>query len=335
MASRIRPDRLERLTNLVLVLLRTNRPLSLREIGATVAGYPIEAAALRQAFERDKRVLRENGIPLTLERPEAADDQVGYRILPEHYYLPDLDLTPDEQLALGFALAAVRLEGGGGRDALAKLGSPEVPDLPPVAVLPSLPALGPLQEAVRRRSAVAFGYHGRERDVEPYGLCFRAGSWYLVGNDRTAGNAGELRTYRVDRIAGGEVTTGPEGAFVPPEDLYVRELVRYVPWRAHGGEATDVVVDVDAREARPAVDLVGSASVIRRSPTGDVRLQFAVGDEEGFVSWLVGLGDAAVVVSPAALRDRVVARLELLAAGPSARRPAGPDRGAAAGRGDR
>lgn len=286
--------------------------MSLREIGATVAGYPAEPGALRQAFERDKRVLRDNGIPLTMERPEGSDDQVGYRILPEHYYLPDLDLTAEEQLALGFALAAVRVEGAGATDALGKLGSPDVPDLPPVAVLPALPALAPLQEAVRRRATVRFTYNGRARQVEPYGLCFRAGAWYLVGRDAsvtaTAADA-DLRTFRVDRVDDGTIAAGAEGAFEVPERLDLRALVRFVPWRSGEGEATEVVVDVDPREARAATDLVGAGAVEPRPAGPGVRLRFAVGDEEGFVRWLVGLGDAAVIVSPTHLRERVVARL--------------------------
>jgi proteasome accessory factor B len=327
-APRITSDRLERLTNLVLVLLHTNRPLPLREIASTVSGYPEDPVALRQAFERDKRVLRENGIPLTMERPEGADYQVGYRILPEHYYLPELDLTADEQLALGFALAAVRIEGAGSaRDAFGKLGLPDVPDLPPVAVLPSLPALGTLQDCVRRRCRVSFSYRGRLREVESYGLCFRSGAWYLVGRDATVSNgkagatasggpggSDDLRTFRVDRIEG-EVAAAAAGSFEPPADLDLRELVRFVPWQSHGAEATEVVVDVDHREARAALDLAGPGAEEPRPEGHGVRLRFAVGDEEAFVSWLVGLGDAAVLVSPATLRQRVVRRLEEIAAG--------------------
>jgi proteasome accessory factor B len=313
-ANEIRPDRLERLTNLVLVLLRTNRPLPLREIAATVAGYPDEPTALRQAFERDKKVLRQNGIPLTMERVPGTEYQVGYRILPEHYYLPDLGLTADEQLALSFALAAVRLEGGGpARGALGKLGLPDVPDLPPVAVFPSLPALGVLQDAVRRRSPVVFAYRGRRRDVEGYGLCFRSGAWYLVGRDLAAK---DMRTFRVDRIEG-DVTAGTPASYEVPEGLDLRELVRFVPWQSGGEETTEVVVDVDAPEARAALDLAGAGAEEPR-PAGaggraGVRLRFKVGDEDAFVSWLVGLGDAAVLVSPEPLRARVVERLRGLA----------------------
>jgi proteasome accessory factor B len=313
-SGELRPDRLERLTNLVLALLHTNRPLPLREIADTVSGYPSEPAALRQAFERDKRVLRQNGIPLTMERPEGADFQVGYRILPEHYYLPDLGLTADEQLALSFALAAVRLEGGTSADAFGKLGLPEVPSLPPVAVFPSLPALGALQEAVRRRARVAFGYRGRVREVEGYGLCFRSGAWYLVGRDAGAGR-GELRTFRVDRVEG-EVSAGEPGSFEVPEGLDLREMVRFVPWQAQGAEATEVVVDVDATEARGAAELAGAGAPEPLPGGAGVRLRFRVGDEEAFVAWLVGLGDAAVLVAPERLRAQVVERLRELAGVP-------------------
>jgi proteasome accessory factor B len=335
-ATQIQSDRLERLTNLVLALLHTNRPLPLREIATTVAGYPDEPTALRQAFERDKKVLRQNGIPLTMERLRGTDSQVGYRILPEHYYLPDLALTADEQLALSFALAAVRLEGGGpARGALGKLGLPEVPDLPPVAVFPSLPALGILQDAVRRRSAVTFGYRGRAREVEGYGLCFRSGAWYLVGRDLGAGRSaagdgrGDLRTFRVDRIEG-DVVAGSSRSYEVPEGLDLRELVRFVPWQSGGEDTTEVVVDVDAPEARAALDLAGAGAEEPR-PVGagpGVRLRVKVGDEEAFVSWLVGLGDAAVLVSPERLRERVVDRLRQLA-GP------GPGPGAGTGAGAR
>jgi len=46
-------DRLERVTDLVLVLLETQQPLTLDAIAHQVPGYPAEHAARRQAFERD------------------------------------------------------------------------------------------------------------------------------------------------------------------------------------------------------------------------------------------------------------------------------------------
>ncbi len=329
----LRANRLERITNLVLALLDTPRPLSLREIGDVVAGYPAEQGALRQAFERDKRPLRDGGIPVAVERI-GGEDQVGYKILAEDYYLPDLGLEPAEEQALAFAVAAVRIEGDLGRDVLAKLGTRGPGDVPPIAILPSLPALGPLQQAVRVKAVVEFAYRGRRRAVEPYGLLFRSGAWYLVGRDRTSGTGGELRTFRVDRLEGDPVPGDP-GGFVPPAGFDVAAELRLAPWSpgpragarrgADGtggskidrggrpGEVTDddrdvceVVVEVDVREARAALALVGPGALEARLDDGSVRLRFAVGDEAALVSWVLGCGDAVEVVEPARIRATIV-----------------------------
>ncbi len=311
MASRV--SRLERITNLLLALLDTSRPLSLREIGSQVAGYPSEPGALRQAFERDKRTLRDGGIPIAVERIDA-DEQVGYRILPEQYYLPELGLEPDEQAALAVALAAVRLDGGAGRGVAAKLGAPVTPELPPIALLPSLPALGSLQDAIRRRARVAFSYHGRPRSVEGYGLVFTAGSWYFIGHDERAKPEGALRTFRVDRLED-EPVVGPPGAFEVPEGFDARRELDLAPFgAATAREATEVILDVDVRDASGVLALVGTDALVARREDGSVRLCFRIGDEEAFIAWVLGLADAAELVAPAELRRRVVERLSSLAA---------------------
>ncbi len=308
-----RPTRLERITNLFLALLETPRPLSLREIGVAVAGYPTEPAALRQAFERDKRTLREEGVPIAVERIEG-EEQVGYRILPEEYYLPDLKLSAEERDALAFALAAVRLDGGVGRSALDKLAPDATRDLPPVAVLPNLPALAPLQDAVRTRRVAAFGYHGRPRAVEGHGLVFRLGAWYLVGADRESGGA--VRTFRVDRIEG-EVGFGPPGGYERPPVGDPAEALRFAPWAADSGETAagvaTVVLDVDVRELAYARAILGEQSLVARNPDGSGRFRVPVADEEAFVAWVVGRGEAVEVLEPPEVRAAVIAALEELA----------------------
>src|SRR5437588_6982880 len=148
-------DRLERLTNLVAVLLETGRPLNLEEIVERVPGYPAERESYRRQFERDKATLREIGVPIALEALYAFDQETGYRIHREDYELPALDLTDDERVALHLAVTAVRLEGGGegvggggaGRDALLKLGGIEGAGAPALAALPDVPALAALFDA--------------------------------------------------------------------------------------------------------------------------------------------------------------------------------------------
>ena len=100
-----RLDRLERVTDLLLVLLDTPRPLSLREIANRVPGYPDAHGARRQAFERDKRLLRDEGVPV-LVVPIGGEDQLGLPHRPRR-------LLPSRPRSRG--RGAGRLELGRGR----------------------------------------------------------------------------------------------------------------------------------------------------------------------------------------------------------------------------
>lgn len=334
MSEPARTDRLERLTNLVLVLLETRTPLTLREIASEVSGYPEGTEAARQAFERDKRALRDLGIPLSVEHVDA-EEQVGYRIRADDYYLPELGLTTDEQQALGFAVAAVQLGGAAGWNALAKLGGPMSaaaiaraglspegaaagPHIAPVAVLPSLPALGPIHEALRSRAVLRFTYHGRAREVEPALLAFRSAAWYLVGRELTAPGGPATRTFRVDRIEGAP-EVGSAGSADPAAALELPgpDAVRLLPWSSGPSGDDDLPVAelvVDARLARPVAAQVGQEAVAGFEPDGAVRIRLKVSDVGAFVSFVAGLGDTAVVESPPALREGVVRWLRAVAA---------------------
>jgi proteasome accessory factor B len=300
MAPRL--SRLERMTNLVLALLETSRPISLREIGSVVAGYPTGPGPLRQAFERDKRTLRDGGIPISVERIDG-EEQVGYSIVPEEYYLPDLGLTESETEAIGFALAAVRLEGISGSDVAEKLGA-ERPDIPALAVLPSLEALGPLQEALRRRSVAHFTYHRRRRAIEGDALVFSAGAWYLHGADLTTDPPGEIRTFRVDRIES-EIEFGAPGEYERASDVPVHRSFTVVD-----EGMSEATLEIDRRHAAAVTELVGASSVVARDEVGSVTVKMPVSDEESFLSFVLGLGESAVIIDPPELRAALVARLE-------------------------
>ena len=315
-------DRLERLTDLVLVLLHARRPLTLEEIAQEVPGYPDGHDARRQAFERDKRLLREEGIPVVTE-PVAGHEQFGYRVDPDAFYLPDLGLTPDEQAALHLAVAGVHLGDPSGRDALLKLGATGVAEARPVAALVPPPALVPLFDAVRSGAEVAFNYHDEQRSVAPSGLWFRGGRWYLVGWDGTRQAA---RTFRVDRIEGDPVPGAP-GSGALPEGFDPETAAPAEPWRAGEGGDDDVLVVVDAIEAPRVCEEVGAEAVEERREDGSVLLRLGVTSADAMRSWVLGLLDHAEVVGPPAVRSAVVGWLEATAAqGESAGAgPAEPD----------
>src|SRR6266542_2651913 len=115
--------KVERLVNLVALLLDTHRPLTLDQVAELVPGYEATGESLRRMFERDKEELRGLGVPVERGPVDAWGNEEGYFIDPKAYAMPRLDLAPDERAAL--ALAARAWSGAAGEPAalagLAKL----------------------------------------------------------------------------------------------------------------------------------------------------------------------------------------------------------------------
>lgn len=311
MESPPRIDRVERVTNLLLVLLDAQVPLTLEHIVHTVEGYPSNHDAYRQAFERDKRLLREQGVVVTVE-PVPGSDALGYRVRPEDYYLPDLALTPEEQQALNLALAGVAMDEAVGQGAAWKLGVAEslrsVQSVP-LAALPSAPALPVFHEALRARQSVAFSHRGRTRTVDPYGLLFRRGFWYVVGHDH---DRQAIRSFRVDRIEGlPRLVEGP--GFERPEGFDPSTVLPEDAWRLGEGDSVTARVRVDALHAGMVEAELGGGAVVAWREDGSIEVELAVVNRDAFRSWVLGLLDHAVVLGPEPLRSDLVSWLERVA----------------------
>ncbi len=305
-------DRLERLTNLVATLLDTRRPLTLEEIVELVPGYPPDKLSYRRQFERDKETLRGIGIPVRLESVDGLGPEQGYRILPDEYYLPPLDLKPEEQAALHVAVTAVRLEGAPTpAEALWKLGGRVGEAANALAALPTVPALPAMFDAYRTHATVTFTYRGEARRVDPWGILFRRGHWYVVGFDH---DRDEQRSFRVDRIDS-DVDAGPAGAFEPPASIEPGAVLRSEPWEYGDDDVVMARVLIDAVQALAVVDRVGENAVVERRDDGSVVIELPVTNTVAFRSFVLGLLDAAEVIGPPALRDEMIGWLEELARG--------------------
>jgi proteasome accessory factor B len=306
-----RLDRLERVTDLLLVLLDTPHPLSLREIADRVPGYPDAHGARRQAFERDKRLLRDEGVPV-LVVPIGGEEQLGYRVDPDSYYLPDLGLEPEEQAALNLAVAGVHLGEPIGQDALLKLGASgestsreSAAPLVDLRLIDGLPALAVLFDAIRQGASIEFDYRGERRHVDGAGLRFRTGNWYLVGFDR---DRGEARTFRVDRIEGVPELGEPSSARVP-SDFDIDSTFGRDPWQFGAGEEIEVDVLIDGAESGRVVAELGTGAVVEHRDNGGVVVRLPVTDVDALLLWVLELLDHAVVLGPEPVRAAVIERL--------------------------
>jgi predicted DNA-binding transcriptional regulator YafY len=303
-------DRLERLVNLTATLLDTRRPLTLEELAERVEPrYPEERAARRRQFERDKETLRELGIPIKVETADGFGSDQAYRIDAEEYYLPDLSLADAELAALHLAVTAVRLEGGEGREALAKLGGLAGEGVDEaLAEVPVSPVVAQLFDAVSRRAPITFSYRGESRRLEPYGVVLRWGHWYVVGHDL---ERDAPRAFRVDRIDG-EPLLGGARSFEPPAGLDAAEFVRDDPLSYGEDRPIDARVLVDASRAAWVVEQLGEEAVAERRGDGSVVVVLSVVNRAAFRSWVLDLLDHAEVLGPDELRDDLVAWLEAI-----------------------
>jgi predicted DNA-binding transcriptional regulator YafY len=303
-------DSLERITNLVALLLETRTPLTLDEITNELSeAYPAGAEARRGAFERDKALLREVGVPI--DTVVLSGDQAGrtaYRIDRSRYELADLHLAPDEQHALQLAVAAIRNTDA--QFGLLKLGGTAASAAPVTANIPDVPWLPLLRDSAAARAAVTFTYHGTSRVLQPYSLLLRGGFWYVIGHD--VGHD-EVRTYRVDRIEG-DVEAGPAGSFERPAGFDPLATFPTDP-KALGVETADrAQVRVDARRAAAVEREIGPAAVVGRSADGSIEVEVACANLPAFRSWLFGLGAHAEVLGPPEVRADVVGWLRTLVA---------------------
>jgi len=302
-------DALERITNLVALLMATRAPLTHEQIANELAGqYPTGDSAMRGAFERDKALLREIGVPLESEVLGGNDaGKTAYRIDRGRYELTDLQLEPDERAALQLAVAAARLADA--QFGLLKLGGERSSSPVVAANIPDLPALPLLREATASRSQVTFGYRGTARTLQPYSLMLRERYWYVIGHDL---GHDEVRTYRVDRIEG-DVSVGEPHAFERPVDFDARATFPSDPKLLGDEPAARAEVLVEAARAEMVVRELGEAAVVSTRPDGGVVVAVPCANADAFRSWLFGLGVHAEVLAPAEVRADVVGWLSALA----------------------
>ncbi|MCU1465320.1 MAG: putative transcriptional regulator [Actinomycetia bacterium] len=311
------PSRVERVLNLLALLLDTRRALTREEIVHDVAGYPPQITAYRRAFERDKETLRGMGVPLTTETI-GDGSELGYRVRPEDYYLPDLGLDAEESAALRVAVSAVSLGSHAGEGALLKLGGLADEAVAPIASLPIAPALATLFEAFRARAVVRFTHRDRVRTVEPWGLSSKRGHWYVVGFDR---DRDAVRAFRADRIDG-DVELGPADAFETPPGFRPDDHVESRAWLLGDDAPVTVRLRIDANHLDTMLAEVGADAIVDEDAPDAVGttgpgaiVEMAVTNRAAFRSFVLGFLDHAEVLEPPDIRADVVAWLERVAAG--------------------
>ena len=333
--------RIERLLNLVACLLRARAPMPWAVIKERVAGYDDDDAdkTLERRFERDKRELRDMGIPVDYTPADEFSNE-GYLVRQVDCFLPALDLAPEDAAVLSLIgrvaepglppelaeplRSAIRKLSFSASDAPDVLGAPEEQVLftaePRPAPDSETAHLDAVVSAIAERKAIRFRYYAishddtRARTVDPYGVGFHEGHWYLVARDH---GRGQIRSFRIDRIrtAPQRCAAGrDEPDFEPPEDFRLADHL--------GRQAWELPEEAEAREARIRLDPT-IAWMVRENPPRDGQfedradggaiLTVRTQRPDALVRWVLRLGTHAEVLAPEWLRARCAHAVQRLA----------------------
>ncbi len=333
----------ERLLDVAAFLLRAVEPVSWREIQEQ---FPddyggSEEAAVRK-FERDKAELLELGIPV---RWVSGDEDLaaGYVIAHDEFYLPNLELPP-EDLALLYVAGSVALAQGAfpyARDlahALNKLSfAARAPGASETAALAArrlsrgddgdvargddAAAMSRMVEelstAMAAKKRIHIVYQGAERgvrterDVDPYGLYQSGAAWFLVGHCHLRS---DLRTFHLGRIV--ELTVNAAAPRTPdfavPKGFALRDLATRETWEYAVHAPQRCVVRLDGPVSPEARASFGPRAELREED-GGVTVTVTATNAEALVRHVLALGERAQMISPRSLRERAKAVLSELA----------------------
>jgi predicted DNA-binding transcriptional regulator YafY len=308
----------------LLELLQVYRQLSAAEIARRLEVSP-------RTVRRYITGLQEMGIPVEADRGPAG----GYR-LRRGVKLPPLMLSNEEALVIVIGLlAAQRLglsaSGSEIQGALAKVDRllPDtqreqiqaMQDFVSLSLSPggrdeaSAATIIQLGSSARDQTAARIAYRSAadevtDRVVDPYGVTFQGGHWYLVSWDHLRS---AMRTFRIDRIQSVEVTNE---AFTKPEHFDVVAHMQQTLAEAIFGFPCEVVLDLTVDEARHRVSPIDGTL---RAVADGTLLRFGADDLDWAAGYLAHLECDFVVVNPPELRaalSRMAKRLQA-----SARRP--------------
>jgi proteasome accessory factor B len=309
--------RTERLLNLVICLLHTRSFLTAERIRELVPGYEEAPSdeAFKRMFERDKEDLRDLGIPMETGMG-AYDDEIGYRVVRSDYALPDIHLEPDEAAAVGLAarMWSTATLGAPATRALRKLEAAGVEVTPlPEGLQPRADSAGValpvIADAAREGRRVRFDYRGANeamsagRHVEPWGIVWWRGRWYLAGQDL---DRQAPRVFRLSRIVGEPVAEGEAGAVVIPAGVDLTALVSSVDSGSAGARAR-----LRVRRGR-GIGLRREALDVTEGDDGWDSLSVAYIDADRLVEQVLPYGPDVVLLEPEEARATVIRRLEAL-----------------------
>ncbi|MDO6438316.1 YafY family protein [Cyclobacterium sp. 1_MG-2023] len=308
-------NRLNRLTA-ILTQLQSKRHISAEEIANRFE------ISLRTVY-RDIRALEEAGVPITGEAGKGYTLVEGYRLPPVMF---------DEKEAFSLILAEKIIEKFSDREisqhfqsALIKIKSvlkdqqkSAIDQLDEQVIYYKRELASPsknekaiqrIMSALATNKVLQFDYisfikeENTSRSVEPIGMYFSLGNWYLIAFCKLRK---DYRTFRVDRIQKINITEEHFTTNHPSLKSYLKKM-------EEGNQLKKVIIQMDPSHVKYIDNhKYNQGFVLQEKIDNKVQLTFMVDSIEFFVRWIISIGDIVTVISPKALSERMSALLNTM-----------------------
>ncbi len=161
-------------------------------------------------------------------------------------------------------------------------------------------------EALLRRKRIGFSYRtiGRgdatgSRSVEPYGLFFHHGRWYLAARDIEKGDVRNFRVSRMTDIVVNDAKRQTPDFKVPSSFRLTDHAQSREPWELGDGAVEEMMLEFrgESGASRAALKLGAPVSGLPQ------RRVFQVRRRDAFVRWILSFAGEVVPVAPPSLVD--------------------------------
>ncbi|MCX8007601.1 MAG: WYL domain-containing protein [Coriobacteriia bacterium] len=298
----------ERLVNLALFLASRTRPVTVEECRTAGLGYPSEAddAAFQRMFERDKDALRAAGVAIVTH------EDGRYSVDAERSFASTVELD-DAECATVRAVAAALMHDPAfpfAEDLGVAVAKMDLGPFPGEPASSELAVADPERQsaharlaadAVARRKRLTFDYtnaRGERRlhEVEPYGVAYRRGRWYLIARDV---DIDEVRVYALLRAS--DLRVDPVSPKSPDFDLpdgFALDEHLVLPFQI-GPRRFEAAARFAPEAAWRAPALTEGKGRLERGSDGSVRWLVEAASPIAFAAWCAEHGPGVVPLEPA------------------------------------
>jgi len=279
----------------------------------------VTARELAKKFEVSVRTIYRDIDVLSLEYPIRAEagPEGGYSLMPG-YKLPPIPFSRKDVVALtlmggvvaqklglieskmfnnAYRKLLTQLREGTGGEA-ENLSDRILIDVEPWKTVPKIPrVLEKIRKALSENKIITFQYEKpggkvETQKVNPYGLCYRSGFWYLVGFSHKRKN---IRLFRTDRFSRLVITD--EKFRLDPKFNLKKFWTEDLP-KEYENKGREVKIVFDKSVANDIKKTGWGAGKTRELKDGKLELTFKTFDTKRLVSFVLSFGSKAELIEP-------------------------------------